>query len=120
VDDEAMVRDIGQAILQQAGYRVLVAQDGHQAVEMYRQEREQIHLIVLDLTMPRLSGRDTLRELRRLDPRVRVLLASGYSEALENLSGGDGVVGFIPKPYRQKELLGTVRAALDREKARED
>ncbi len=116
VDDEPVLRHLGRTILERHGYRVLVANDGLQAVETFRAERDRVDLVVLDLTMPRLSGRDTFRQLRALDPAVRVLFASGYSS--EQLSAGeqDEIAGFVPKPYRPKELAGMVREALDRHK----
>src|SRR5262249_28019048 len=114
VDDEPMVRTLGRTILEAHGYRVVVAEDGLQAVERYRREQGTIDLIVLDLTMPRLSGRDTFKRLVQLDSEVRVLFASGY--AAEQAVGGeyDLPCDFISKPYRPQELAARVRAALDR------
>src|SRR5262249_32890833 len=68
VDDEAVIRNVGRAILQRRGYQVLLAADGQEAIEVYLRERGRIGLILLDLTMPKLSGRDTLRQLRQIDP----------------------------------------------------
>jgi PAS domain S-box-containing protein len=116
-DDEAMIRNLARAVLEQHGYQVLLAADGLEAVETYRRERHRIALVILDLTMPRLSGRDALRQLLQIDPQVRVLLASGYSaEHLSELEE-DQIAGFIGKPYRVDELAKTVRATLDRAKA---
>ena len=112
VDDEAMIRELGRTILTQYGYRVLVAEDGQDAVEVYR-ERPGIDLVVLDLTMPRLSGQEALRHLREFDPGVRVVFASGYSADYAADSDSDGVLGFIHKPYRPHDLARAVRAALD-------
>ncbi len=114
VDDEAMIRNLGRTILQRYGYRVLLAEDGQQALEVFQQERGRVDLVLLDLTMPRLSGHDTLRRLRQLDPGVRVLFASGYSAEHVTETESDGVLGFISKPYRPQELAATVRAALNR------
>jgi PAS domain S-box-containing protein len=114
VDDEAMIRNLGRTILQGYGYRVQLAEDGLAAVELYRRERGHIDLVVLDLTMPRLSGQDTLRQLVQIDAGVRVLFASGYSA--EHIAGpsGDHVLGFVGKPYCPQELALAVRTALDR------
>src|SRR5439155_15899441 len=79
VDDEAMIRNLGRNILQSYGYRVLLAEEGAKAVEIYRRERGQIDLVILDLTMPGLSGRDAYQQLLQIDPEVRVLFASGYA-----------------------------------------
>lgn len=112
-DDEAVLRNLGRAVLERFGYRVLLAEDGQEAVKLYRRERARIHLVILDQTMPRLSGRDALRQIRAINPDVRVLIASGYS--MEQVqSPEDGDVGFIGKPYRPQQLAAAVRNALDR------
>ena len=113
VDDEPMVRDLGCTILRRAGYRVITAEDGLEALALLRQKRHRIGLVILDLTMPRLSGKDTLRNLRAIDPGIRVLIASGYSKEDPDASGMEGASGFIAKPYRQAELLHLVRTALE-------
>jgi PAS domain S-box-containing protein len=118
VDDEAVIRNLGRTILQRYGYKLLLAQDGQEALEVYRQHQGQIDLVILDLTMPRLSGRDTLRQLLQLDPNVRVLYSSGYSaEHITDLDK-EGVLGFVNKPYRPQDLVNTVRWALDLNKSR--
>jgi CheY-like chemotaxis protein len=117
VDDEAMIRNLGRTILQRHGYEILLAEDGEQALEIYQQERERIDLVILDLTMPKLSGWDTVRRLRELDPDVAVLFASGYSAEHMTESEREGVLGFINKPYRPQELVSTVRAALNKKKS---
>jgi PAS domain S-box-containing protein len=114
VDDEEMIRELGRAILERQGYRVLQADDGLTALNVYQQFAGEIDLIVLDLTMPNLSGRETFRRLRELDPNVGVLLSSGYSTDEFEPGELDGILGFVPKPYRIEELAAAVRAALDR------
>jgi CheY-like chemotaxis protein len=114
VDDEDMLRTLGRTLLERYGYHVLVAEDGQEAVDVYRQEHDRIDLVLLDLTMPRLSGRDTLRELLRIDARVRVVFVSGYSAGQVPGADQEGVFGFIAKPYREEDLVHAVRAALDR------
>src|SRR5262249_60322425 len=79
VDDEAIIRNLARTILQRYGYAVLLAEDGQQAVEIYRREQQRIALVILDLTMPRLSGRDTLRQLQQINPQGGALYSSGYS-----------------------------------------
>jgi two-component system, cell cycle sensor histidine kinase and response regulator CckA len=96
---------------------VLLAEDGEQGLEIYQRERERIDLVILDLTMPKLSGWDTVRRLRQLDPDVAVLFASGYSAEHMTESEREGVLGFINKPYRPQELASTVRAALNKKKS---
>jgi PAS domain S-box-containing protein len=113
VDDESLLRTLGATILRRYGYDVLVAEDGLHALEVYGRERGRVRLVVLDVTMPRLSGRDTLRRLRDLDPAVPVVFASGYA-AEHVLQSDPDVLGFVSKPYRPEDLAHAVRAALDR------
>jgi len=77
VDDEPSIRTLAKRILEGQGYRVLLAEDGLDALETFAEMRQQIGLVILDLTMPRLSGQDTFRRLREIEPGVRVLLSSG-------------------------------------------
>src|SRR5205807_2700286 len=113
-DDEPMIRNLGRIILQSYGYEVLLAADGFEALEIYRREQKRIALVVLDLTMPRLSGQDTLRQLQRINPGVRVLLASGYSADQAFDMNQERVLGFVGKPYHPEDLAHAVRAALDK------
>src|SRR5207244_2646283 len=114
VDDEPVIRDLAGDWLRRHGYRVLLAADGAEAVEVYGREAGRIDLVVMDLTMPRLSGRDALRRLRELDPDVRVLFMSGFSaESLAEARAEGNVLGFVQKPYSERELALAVRAALD-------
>jgi DNA-binding NtrC family response regulator len=118
VDDEAIIRNLGRTILQRYGYQVLLAEDGQDALDIYRRKAGQINLVILDLTMPRLSGRDTFHQLLQIDPDVRVLFSSGYSAEQMTESDREGVLGFVNKPYRPQGLAQTVRTALDQAKSR--
>jgi PAS domain S-box-containing protein len=114
VDDEEMIRRLATATLQTAGYNVIEAADGQQAIDRYSREGDRIDLVLLDLTMPTLSGHDAFRHLLKLNPRVKVLFASGY--AVEHLSDLEKelMAGFVKKPYRPSELLLAVEDALIR------
>jgi PAS domain S-box-containing protein len=112
-DDNPEVRDLAAHFLKPYGYEVLLAEDGRQALEIYQRERARIHLVILDLTMPRLPGLEALRKLREIDPNVRVLLSSGYSNRPLGETERDGALGFVGKPYRERDLLNAVRTALD-------
>jgi PAS domain S-box-containing protein len=114
VEDEPVVRMVGRTILERFGYNVLLAEDGRDAVEVYQREGRRIDLVILDLTMPRLSGREALPELMKLDPQVRVIFSSGYSAEPPVPPDDRNVFGFIGKPYRPDELASTVRSVLDR------
>src|SRR5260370_28853708 len=108
-----MLRNLGRRILQQHGYQVLLAEDGRQAVDIYRQQQQLIQLVILDLSMPQLSGREAIQQLRQINPNVRVVLASGYFSEDMTEYGQEGVLNFIGKPYHEQELVNTVRATLD-------
>jgi PAS domain S-box-containing protein len=114
VDDDVGLRNMGRNVLQRQGYRVLVAGDGLQAVELFRRERARIDLVVLDLTMPRLSGRDAFHLLRKIDPAAAVVFASGYNAEQLTHEEHTQSYGFLGKPYRPEDLATAVRAALDR------
>jgi PAS domain S-box-containing protein len=112
-DDEPMIRTLARSILEGQGYRVLLAVDGEEAVDLYRRELGLVDLVILDLTMPRLNGRDACRQLARIDPTVRVLLSSGFAADAAAATKEPGVRGFVAKPYRPADLVAAVRAALE-------
>ncbi len=100
VDDEEMVRALGREILEHLGFQALVAANGHEAIDVFRTQRDEIACVILDLTMPHLDGVQTLRELRRLGAAVPVIMASGYGEqdVAEQLAG-EAFSGFLQKPF---------------------
>jgi|GEM_PF-536774 len=114
VDDEETILAVSQDILERSGFRVLCAADGRSALDFFFAHRDEIRLVILDMTMPHMSGEETFRELRRLKPDVKVLLSSGYNEqeATHRFSG-KGLAGFIQKPYRASELLERIRIVLE-------
>ncbi len=112
VDDEETIRAIGSKQLQHLGLDVLTAEDGRQAVAVYRERRAGIDLVLLDLIMPHMNGEEAYRELRQIDPDVRVILASGYSESdITSRLAGKGLAGCLQKPYtltNLRSLLSTL------------
>jgi PAS domain S-box-containing protein len=113
VDDEETILNLGRRMLQRAGFDVVVACDGREAVEKFAAEKDAIDLVILDLTMPDLDGEACFRELRQLKPAVRVILSSGYNEQdVVNRFAGKGLAGFVQKPYTTEELLSKIREAL--------
>jgi PAS domain S-box-containing protein len=106
VDDEAPVRKVGRKMLEKLGHDVITANDGREGLELYRARRAEIACVVLDMTMPEMGGDECLRELRKIDPGVSVVVTSGYDEAdtMSRLERGESV-GFLQKPY-DKEALG--------------
>jgi PAS domain S-box-containing protein len=115
VDDEEMVRSIAKAALQAQGWQVLEAADGQQAVEVFLHQRQIIDVIVLDLTMPVLSGHEVFRQMREIDPEIKVIFASGYAEEQLEESERQAMAGFIKKPYRPQEVVQVVKAVLKRQ-----
>lgn len=112
VDDEDVVLKMAQLTLQRYGYRVLVATNGVEAVNIFKLQPERVALIVLDMTMPVMSGEQTLRELKAIRKDVRVILSSGYNEVEALRRFGDGVAGFLQKPYRAAILAEKVKQHL--------
>lgn len=113
VDDEESVRSVVARVLQRAGFKVVTAADGQEALRVFAHEVDRISAVVLDLTMPRLDGMEVLRLLRRLQPDVRVLLMSGYSDQeIATRFGGDHVPGFIQKPFRNADLTARLATLL--------
>lgn len=118
-DDHEMVCRLGKDTLERLGYRVFTASDGAEALELFRKRAAEIDLVILDLAMPKVSGQEVLRSLRKLSPDVCVLISSGnYTEQAVQAVQRDGAIGFVAKPYRPNELARCVRAALDSTKGR--
>jgi CheY-like chemotaxis protein len=114
VDDEEFVRDLGARILSQAGYNVLTATNGKDALDLLEKEGTQVSLVILDLIMPEMGGKECLKELRKIDPQRKVLIASGLiADPSTKESVEKGAQGFVSKPFRMKELLRQVRKVLD-------
>ncbi|MGE5645292.1 MAG: PocR ligand-binding domain-containing protein [Acidobacteriota bacterium] len=113
VDDEQIVRDLAKCSLERQGYEVLLAEDGPAAIEAVRTQGGRIRLVLLDLSMPGMSGEETLPRLRALKPDLDVVITSGYSrtETLRFFEGAR-VSGFIQKPYTAQELASVVKSAL--------
>jgi PAS domain S-box-containing protein len=115
VEDDPMVRQVVQTMLLDRGYRVLAAQDGNEAIAKAREDGPRIRLVISDLVMPGLNGRQTVERVRVLQPQVKVLLMSGYGH--EVVAGGGPLeqdTGFVAKPFTGAELARRVRELLDR------
>ncbi len=117
VDDEALVRRIGRTLLTKLGYQVLEAADGLEALEVCRTRGDEIRLVLLDLTMPNLTGKETFARLREVRPELPVLICSGYLVDLHEFTRECGACpdGFVQKPYRFEDMAEMVRETLDRQ-----
>ncbi len=113
VDDEMFIRDLAEQIFPKFGYSVMTAASGEKALDVYRQWQNRIDLVILDVIMPGMGGRQCLERLLAMDPKVKVIMASGYSNtgpARDVLSAG--ARSFISKPYQVNEILKTIREVL--------
>lgn len=113
IDDEQSVRETAADILQEEGFGVLSTGDGQSGLEMYREKMADILLVLLDLSMPGISGEETFRQLRQLNPDVRVILSSGYNqiEATRRFIG-KGLAGFLQKPYNARQLVSEIKQGI--------
>jgi PAS domain S-box-containing protein len=113
IDDEEAVREMVKTTLERHGYTVLVAQGGLQAIDIFKHHASDIDVAVLDLSMPGISGEQTLPELRKIRPDVKVLVSSGYSETeAMAMFRGQQVSGFVQKPYTVAVLAEKVKSAM--------
>ena len=114
VDDEEMNLYIGREMISMMGYNAVTAQNGYEAITLYKQDPGSFDLVVLDMIMPEMSGRETFLSLKKINPEVKVLLSSGYSidgQAKEILN--QGCKAFIQKPFTIRELSRKLREILD-------
>ncbi|MFP4445348.1 MAG: PAS domain S-box protein, partial [Desulfosudaceae bacterium] len=115
VDDEENIRSTGRQILLQLGYRVLLAENGRQALEVFAEHRQEIELVILDMVMPEMNGRECFFALRQMAPEIPVLLSSGFTrdEDRQEMEAA-GLNGFIQKPYRAAEFSRIIAEILGR------
>jgi signal transduction histidine kinase len=114
VDDDDGVRTVARNMLELSGFAVLTANDGQEAVTTYRLHQHEIRAVLLDMMMPHLDGEGTLLELRRINPDVKVVLSSGYSERqITNQYTDIEPKQFVKKPYRYVDLISAFRHLLD-------
>ncbi len=114
VDDEEIMRSIAQSMLKETGYTVVLAASGIEALEIYREKQDEIDIIVLDMAMPKMSGKETYIELKKINPDVKVLLASGFRQDQRVQEALDmGINGFLQKPYVISDLTNMIRGILE-------
>jgi len=114
VDDEESLCDIGSQLLTRAGYTVLTATSARDALDLYRNQKSDISLVILDLIMPEMGGKECFKELAKIDSKVKVILSSGFlSDGTSEEARVFGFRGLVEKPYNMRQLLGLVREVLD-------
>jgi CheY-like chemotaxis protein len=114
IDDEALIVAIAKRMLTDAGYRVVTSSEPFQALEIFKQLKDEVDLVILDFTLPIMDGSEVFDALREIKPQVAVMLSSGFAEQ-EKVRAmlSQGLRGFLPKPYTQEKLLSQVRSTLD-------
>ena len=112
IEDDQPVRESVCYIMEKFGYTVLLAVDGREGLEIFRRHRHEIHLVLLDLSMPQMSGREVLAHLRQQAPKTRVIILTGYKI---DPSEYEGIQTAIQKPFEMEEILRQVRRGLDSE-----
>lgn len=114
VDDEETVRSVASEMLELLGFEAITAEDGLQAIKKYRELHQRIDFVLLDLTMPGLSGEETLNEMKKINPEVKIIITSGYSESeISERFSDTGISGFIQKPFKTKSLSDKINEILD-------
>ncbi len=112
IDDDPDVRKVGERMLERLGFTVLTAEDGMEGVDLFRQQSAEIVGILLDMTMPNLSGEVVFRMLRQVQPDINVVLMSGYNEqTVIGRFAGKGLAGFLQKPFTPDQLRSAIQRA---------
>jgi PAS domain S-box-containing protein len=113
VDDEAMIRHTAREILETCGYSVILATDGQEGLDIFRRRHSEIAVILLDMVMPKMSGKETYLEMKTIDPHLKVLFSSGFKqdERVEEVLRL-GVQGFVQKPYTLQILSAAIHKAI--------
>jgi PAS domain S-box-containing protein len=114
IDDEELIRDLSKEMLAEMGYTVTTCNDGEEAVEYYKKYYNKIDLLIIDLIMPKRNGYECFMEIKKINPKVKAIVSSGFSidsEARKVIN--EGALGFIQKPFGMNELSQVVKDAID-------
>ena len=115
VEDERIMLRLLERFLSRQGYQVLLAADGEQAIDGYCRHKTEIDVVLLDVGLPKVSGVDVFRKMKKENPEVRVVVASGYLDArMKTEMYRAGVKAFLDKPYLLPEMLETLRSVSER------
>ena len=114
-EDDASLRKLTRIVLESFGYSVITAEDGEDAITKFMENREKIHLVILDMIMPKKNGKEVSEVLRKVSPGIKILFVSGYTmDIIKNKELTESGFDFIHKPVRPQELLKKVREVLDK------
>ena len=111
IEDEAAIRKLTERLLLRFGYKVIVASDGQEGVDVYAEKQDEVDLVLLDMSMPRLSGIEVIERMISKNPEVRIIVSSG--ERFDNSQPfAQKVRGFVAKPFKIEELFGTIKQVM--------
>jgi CheY-like chemotaxis protein len=114
VEDEAMLLELLKAIFEEEGYQVVTAKDGQEAVEVFRARRDTFALVLTDMGLPKLGGWEVFQKIREMDPKIKVILASGFVDAsVRDDMMSQGAADVLQKPYVPQKILDRIRKVLD-------
>jgi CheY-like chemotaxis protein len=117
VEDEEFLLEMACACLESSGYKVYRADDGIEAVAVYKAHKDEIDLVVTDIGLPGMTGAEEFKKLKELNPQIKVILASGFLDPDAKAKLLDaGALGFLQKPFKPQEILKMVRDVLDKKK----
>jgi PAS domain S-box-containing protein len=112
-DDEKYIRDLTTKMLNISGYKVHLARNGREAIEVFSKKKDEISCILMDLTMPELDGREALAEIRRIDPDIPIIITSGYCEHdIISRFTNEKISGFLQKPYNLEDIISAIENAV--------
>ncbi len=112
-DDEKYIRDLTTKMLNISGYKVHLARNGREAIEVFGKKKDEISCILMDLTMPELDGREALTEIRKIDPNIPIIITSGYCEFdIVSKFTNEKISGFLQKPYNLEDIISAIEDAV--------
>ena len=115
VDDEEIIINVGRNFLEKLGYKPMIARNGLEAVEIFRLYKDEISLVVLDLIMPKMNGKEAFAEIKNIQENAKILISTGYAidDKIEGFLN-QGCHGFIQKPFSLNKFARTLRTILDK------
>ena len=119
IDDEPIVRDLGRDMLEKLGYEVLIAGGAEEGMRLFKENMNELDLVILDVVMPGASGQELYMEMKKLAPDVIILLSSGYNKGFLEEDLAKEEINFIQKPYSMEDLTKKVRGLLDARSGRD-
>ena len=113
IDDEEIIRNVARDILHELGYDTILASSGKEGVKIYADKKDFIDLVILDMIMPEMEGKETFKKLKEINPDVKILISSGYNQdSLPEQVMDSGEAGFIQKPYNINEIAEIIKEVL--------